>query len=280
MKYFYHRNESGALNVNDFMNVIEEPDNNQIFVIDDSAQGAAKFALLRGKAPMTALFSNSCFQLSGDEPDTQIFFSVDEKGKVTPYSDYPEWAKTQEELEQLRLVTLYGLENLSFMEGMKKLSTPPAEAIDSIMGGVLSKLNLNRAPSLRAGAQSESATDKKPRIQNLSDEQFKEFYKLITAAVKDKTLPSMGYFMENGVTDADLKRGYRTYYKLIAGHNMKPDRFQPADAYFEDLSKRLDALKNAGVDRSYNVISANITKLGSDLPISELTYVFNDWDSN
>lgn len=76
MKYFYHRNELGALNVNQFMEVIEEADNNQVYVIDDSAQGAAKFALLRGKTPMTALFSNSHFQLTGDEPNTQIFSAL------------------------------------------------------------------------------------------------------------------------------------------------------------------------------------------------------------
>lgn len=273
MKYFYHHNESGALNVNQFMEVIEEADNNQVYVIDDSAQGAAKFALLRGKTAMTAMFSNSHFQLTGDEPDTQIFFSVDDKGKVTTYSEYPEWARTQEELEQLRLVSLYRLENLSFMQGMKKLSTLPVEAIDSIMGGVLSKLNIK--PSDRSDAQSGKA-DKKPRIQNLTADQFKVFYDLMSSAVKKKTLPSMGYFIENGVRDADLKRGFRTYYKIIAGQNMKPDKFTPGDAYFAEISKRLDAIKSEGVDRSYNEISSNLNKLDPDLPISELTYTFND----
>lgn len=272
MKYFYHRNESGALNVNDFMNVIEESDNNQILVIDDSAQGAAKFALLRGKAPMTALFSNSYFQLSGDEPGTQIFFSVDDKGKVTTYSDHPEWAKTQEELEQLRLVTLYGLENLSFMEGMKKLSTLPVEAIDSIMGGVLTKLNLNRAPSIRAGAQSETATDKKPRVKNLTKEEFDQFFKLMSDALKNKVLPSMDYFVSSGVTSPDLKRGFRTYYRALMGDNMKPGKFEPGSEYFEDLSNALKAISNTGVDRSYNIISTELKKHEGDTPISELPY--------
>ncbi|AIX51371.1 hypothetical protein PSNIH1_14615 [Pantoea sp. PSNIH1] len=277
MKYFYHRNESGALNVNQFMEVIEEADNNQVYVIDDSAQGAAQFALLRGKTPMTALFSNSHFQLTGDEPDTQIFFSVDDKGKVTTHSEYPEWARTQEELEQLSLVTLYGLDKLSFMEGMKKLSTLPVEAIDSIMGGVLSKLNIK--PSDRSDDQSGKTTDKKPRIQNLTADEFKKFYDLMNEAVKSKTLPSMGYFMSHGVNNADLKRGFRTYYKIVVGQNMKPDKFTPNDAYFAEVNKRLESIKEHGVDRSYNIISSKLSEMDADLPISELIYAFDDWDS-
>lgn len=71
---------------------------------------------------------------------------------------------------------------------MKKLSTLPVEAIDSIMGGVLSKLNIK--PSDRSDAQSGKTTDKKPRIQNLTAEQFKDFYDLMNQAVKKKNSPA------------------------------------------------------------------------------------------
>lgn len=275
MKYFYHMSGTGSLNADQFIEATQAEGQSQSYVIDESVQFVIKTSIKAFKNKLTA-FANCAFQLTGEKRE-QLYFLVDAKGAVTQLSERPDWALSESEINEKRLMGLYNLDQLSFSDAIQKLSQMRSEDVTAILTGLLPNLKL--AQPVASGEASGQQTDKKPRIQNLTDEQFKEFYNLMAKAVRDNKLPSMGYFMENGVTDADLKRGYRTYYKLIAGHNMKPDRFQPADAYFEDLSKRLDALKNEGVDRSYNVISSNITKLGSDLPISELTYVFNDWDS-
>lgn len=265
MKYFYYQAEAD-MSLDQFLDVLEKDGTQHL--IGDTVQGAVLFAIKRSKKD----FTDSCFQLE------KGFYEFDAKGAVTEITDRPDWAKTPEQLSQMRLVSQYGLEELSFMEGIKKLSEQPVDTVQAILKGLLPNLQLRE--SAQTGTQADSGkTDKKPRIQNLTAEQFKDFYDLMASAVKKKKLPSMGYFVDNGVIDPDLKRGFRTYYKIVAGQNMKPDNFTPGDAYFAEISKRLDAINSEGVDRSYNAISSNLSKLDADLPISQLTYKFNDWDS-
>lgn len=277
MKYFYHLSEPGALNADEFIEATQAEGQDQTYVIDESVQFVVKTSIKAFKNKLTA-FANCAFQLTGEKSE-QLYYTIDAKGAVTQLTEKPDWALSVSEINQKRLMGMYDLEQLSFMEGIQKLSAQPVEAVQSILKGLLP--NLQFKDSAQEGSQADSGkTDKKPRIQNMSAEQFKDFYNLMSSAVKKKKLPSMGYFVENGVEDPDLKRGFRTYYKIVAGQNMKPDNFTPSDAYFNEIGKRLDAIKSEGVDRSYNAISSQISKLDKDLPISELTYKFNDWDSN
>ncbi|MDI6637111.1 hypothetical protein [Pantoea dispersa] len=277
MKYFYHMSGPGALNADEFIEATQVEGEGQTYVIDESVQFVVKTSIKAFKNKLTA-FANCAFQLTG-EKNEQLYYTVDAKGAVTQLTDKPDWALSVSDINQKRLMGMYDLEQLSFMEGIKKLSEQPVDTVQAILKGLLPNLQLRE--SSQEGSQADSGkTDKKPRIQNLTAEQFKDFYDLMASAVKKKKLPSMGYFVDNGVIDPDLKRGFRTYYKIVAGQNMKPDNFTPGDAYFAEISKRLDAIKSEGVDRSYNAISSNISKLDADLPISELTYRFNDWDSN
>lgn len=277
MKYFYHMSGPGALNADEFIEATQVEGEGQTYVIDESVQFVVKTSIKAFKNKLTA-FANCTFQLTG-EKNEQLYYTVDAKGAVTQLTDKPDWALSVSDINQKRLMGMYDLEQLSFMEGIKKLSEQPVDTVQAILKGLLPNLQLRE--SSQEGSQADSGkTDKKPRIQNLTAEQFKDFYDLMASAVKKKKLPSMGYFVDNGVIDPDLKRGFRTYYKIVAGQNMKPDNFTPGDAYFAEISKRLDAIKSEGVDRSYNAISSNISKLDADLPISELTYRFNDWDSN
>lgn len=177
----------------------------------------------------------------------------------------------------MRLISQYGLEQISFIEGTDKLSKLDAGDLSSILKGLLPNLVLTG--SIRESVHSGETADKKPRIQNLTADEFKKFYDLMNEAVKSKTLPSMGYFMAHGVNNADQKRGFRTFYKIVVGQNMKPDKFIPNDDYFAEVNKRLESIKEHGVDRSYNMISSNLSKMDADMPISELTYKFDDWDS-
>jgi len=162
------------------------------------------------------------------------------------------------------------------MEGIEKLSKLDTDDLSSILKGLLPNLALTS--TIRESVQL-GHTDKKPRIQNLTADEFKKFYDLMNQAVKSKTLPSMGYFMSHGVNNADLKRAFRTYYKIVVGQNMKPDKFTPNDAYFTEVKKRLESINEHGVDRSYNMISSKLSEMDADLPISELSYKFDDWDS-
>lgn len=259
MKHFYYHPEAPDQS----LDVLDAEAGEHL--IGEAAQGAVMFSIKRDDK----YFTDSCFQLQAG------YFEFDAKGAVTELSKKPNWAKTPEQLSQMRLVSEYGLEELSFKDGIKKLSELPTDDLSSILKGLLPNLQLT-TKTIRGTAET---ADKKPRIQNLTAEQFKDFYDLMRQAVEKKKLPSMGYFEDNGVKDADLKRGFRTYYKIVAGQNMKPNNFTPADAYFAEISKRLDAINSEGVDRSYNAISSNLSKLDADLPISELTYKFNDWDS-
>lgn len=277
MKYFYHMSGPGALNADEFIEATQAEGEGQTYVIDESVQFVVKTSIKAFKNKLTA-FANCAFQLTG-EKNEQFYYIVDAKGAVTQLTDKPDWALSVADINQKRLMGMYDLEQLSFMEGIKKLSEQPVDTVQAILKGLLPNLQLRE--SSQEGSKADSGkTDKKPRIQNLTAEQFKDFYDLMNQAVKKKKLPSMGYFVDNGVIDPDLKRGFRTYYKIVAGQNMKPDNFTPGDAYFAEISTRLDAIKSEGVDRSYNAISSNISKLDADLPISELTYKFNDWDSN
>jgi len=266
MNYFYYQPDAD-MTLDEFIDVLDKDGAQHL--IGEAVQGAVMFDIKRDKKDI----KNACFQLESG------YYEFDAKGAVSEPSKRPDWAKTPEQLTQMSLVSQYGLEQLSFMEGIKKLSEQPVDTVQAILKGLLPNLQLRE--SSQEGSQADaSKADKKPRIQNLTAEQFKDFFNLMSSAVKKKKLPSMGYFVDNGVIDPDLKRGFRTYYKIVAGQNMKPDKFTPGDAYFAEISKRLDAIKSEGVDRSYNAISSNISKLDADLPISELTYKFNDWDSN
>ena len=273
MKYFYHQQGQGSLNTDEFYNALTSDSAEQTFIIDDTVKSAVSLFLQMGKGSVPQL-KNSAFQFAQNN-----FVEIDAKGVVQEYDKKPSWALSEGQITQARLTAAYGLNNLRFMDGIKKLAEMPVQNAQSVLQGLLP--NINFMTSAQGGSPVDTGkTDKKPRIQNLTAEQFKDFYDLMSSAVKKKKLPSMGYFVENGVIDPDLKRGFRTYYKIVAGQNMKPDNFTPGDAYFAEISKRLEALKSEGVDRSYNLISSQISKLDADLPISELTYKFNDWDSN
>jgi len=273
MKYFYKSSvEQGALDQQAFTGVLQQGQLEGSFIISESVASSIELVFLISIGTKLPHLAECNFQLS----DTR-FITVDSKGIIQAIKDRPVWYKTEDEINNLRLLNSYELADLSFSDAIQKLSTMRSEDVTALLTGLLPQLNTVQP---KASGEVSGHTDKKPRIQNLTTEQFDQFYKLMTTAVKEKKLPSMGYFVEHGITDADLKRGFRTFYKIVAGHNIKPDRFTPADSYFKEISKCLDAIKSEGVDRSYNAISSQISKLDADLPISELTYKFNDWDSN
>lgn len=259
MKYFYHHDAEGSLSVDEFLDVIEAEDRDQVCIIDDAAQGAVQFTIKRGKKD----FTNCCFQLEGD-----FWFEFDQKGAVKSLSNRPSWAKSSEDLEQLRLVSLYGLEQLSFMDGIQKLSTQPVDTVQAILKGLLPQLQFSNSKQVES-----EKVDKKPKVKTLDKEHFDQFLKLFTDAVKNNTLPSMGYFESKGIKDADLKRGFRTYYRAIIGDNMKPNNFTPGSDYFEDVQKRIQLIHNEGVGRAYNAITSQLDRY-KDLPISTMDYHF------
>ncbi|MEG9741926.1 hypothetical protein [Enterobacter roggenkampii] len=272
MKYFYKSSvEEGALDQEAFTSTVQQGQLEGSFVVNASVASAMEMLFQFSIGTKLPHLSDSNFQLS----DTR-FISIDAKGVVQAIKDRPDWYKSESEINNFRLLNTYQLSDLSFLDAIQKLSKMRSDEVTVILTGLLPNLKLTQP---EASGEGSVHTDKKPRVQNLTAEQFEQFYKLMTSAVKDKQLPSMGYFIKHGVTDADLKRGFRTYYKIVAGQNMKPDNFTPGDAYFAEIRRRLDAIKNEGVDRSYNAISSNLSKLDEDLPISELTYKFNDGGS-
>lgn len=261
MKYFYYQAEAD-MSLDQFLDVLDKDGTHHL--IGDTVQGAVLFAIKRSKKD----FTDSCFQLE------KGFYEFDAKGAVTEITDRPDWAKTPEQLSQMRLVSQYGLEELSFMDGIKKLSELPTDDLSSILKGLLPNLQLSN--TIRTSAKSSAnAVDQKPKVKNLSEDQFAHFYKLMSDAVKNHTLPTMHYFGENGVTTADQKRGFRTYYRALVGDNIKPrDTKQPDDQYFEELQTKLKAISDSGVNRAYHAISSELKKYEGTLPISELQYSF------
>lgn len=273
MKFFYKCSVAqGALDQEAFTDTIQKGQLTGDFVISESVASAMEMLFQFSAGTKLPHLADCNFQLA----DTR-FISVDSKGIIQAIKDRPEWYKSQSDINNLRLLNTYQLTDLSFSEAIQKLSEMPSQDVTAILTGLLPHLKLTQP---EASGEVSGTVDKKPRIQILTAEQFGQFYSLMTSAVKEKKLPSMGYFIENGITAADLKRGFRTAYKVTIGQNMKPDNFTPGDLYFKEVSKRLDAIKAEGVDRAYNMISGQLSKLDKDTPISELTYKFNDWDSN
>ena len=260
MKYFYYQHDAD-MSLDQFLDVLDKDQTHNL--ISDEVQGAVLFAIKRGKKE----FTDSCFQLE------KGFYEFDAKGAVTEMTDRPEWAMSSEQLSQMRLVSQYGLEELSFIDGIKKLSELSTDDLNSILKGLLPNLQLNH--TIRDSAKSSTGkVDQKPKVKNLTEDQFNLFYKLMNDAVKNHTLPSMSYFSDNGVTTAEQKRGFRTFYRAIVGDNMKPKDANPDDEYFEKLKTKLKAISNSGVSYAYNEISSELKKYEGKTPISELQYHF------
>ncbi len=232
-----------------------------IHLIGAAAQGGVQLDIKRGRQD----FTDACFQLENG------YFQFDEKGSLTELSKKPSWSKTSEELDQIRLVAEYGLEQVSFMEGIEKLSKLDADKLSSILSGLLPNLELT-SKTIR-GAKSGQQVDQKPRVTTLDEDAFGQFYKLMNEAVKTRELPSMDYFINKaGLNNAELKRGYRTFYRAVVGENMKPRDANPKEEYFQALESKLKLINGKGVSRAYNEISTKLKEHEQVTPISELPF--------
>lgn len=253
--YFYYHPEAP----DQTLDVLDS--NEGTHLIGAAAQGGVQLDIKRGRQD----FTDACFQLENG------YFQFDEKGSLTELSKKPSWAKTSQELDQIRLIAEYGLEQVSFMEGIEKLSRLDADKLSSILSGLLPNLELT-SKTIR-GAKSGQQVDQKPRVTTLDEDAFGQFYKLMNEAVKTRELPSMDYFINKaGLNNAELKRGYRTFYRAVVGENMKPRDANPKEEYFQALESKLKLINGKGVSRAYNEISTKLKEHEQVTPISELPF--------